>query len=88
VQDSKQDVTLEFLRNGTFTARAKVAGQEGVVHARAQLDGANEKVLHIISVNPQTKEEVTKSHIIHVLTEKELVMEDPSGGVSRFVRVE
>jgi hypothetical protein len=45
-------------------------------------------VLHIISANPQTKEEVTKSHIIRVLTEKELVMEDPAGGVSRFVRVE
>jgi uncharacterized protein (TIGR03066 family) len=88
VKDSKQTVTLEFARDGAFTARAEVAGKEGVVHARAQLDDANDKVLHIVSVNPQTKQEVTKSHIIHTLTEKELVMEDPTGAVSRFVRVE
>jgi hypothetical protein len=87
-KDGQQGVTLEFSRNGAFTARATVDGKEGVVHARAQVDDANEKVLHIISVNPQTKEEVKKTHIIHVLTEKELVMEDPTGGVSAFVRVE
>ena len=88
LQDSKQDVTLEFSRNGAFTARATVAGKEGVVHARAQLDDANEKVLHIISVNPQTKEEVKKTHIIRSLTKTELVMEDPTGEVSKFVRVD
>jgi hypothetical protein len=87
-QDGIQDVTLEFLPNGAFKARAKVAGKEGVVHARAQLDDANEKVLHIISVNPETGKEVKKTHIIRALTEQELVMEDPTGGVSKFVRVE
>jgi hypothetical protein len=35
MQDDKQDVTLEIMRDGAFTARAKVAGKEGVVHARA-----------------------------------------------------
>jgi hypothetical protein len=87
-QDSKQEVTLEFSRNGAFTARATLAGKEGVVYARAQLDDANEKALHIISVNPQTKEEVKKTHIIRSLTKTELVMEDPTGEVSTFVRLD
>jgi uncharacterized protein (TIGR03066 family) len=86
VQGGPQDgVTLEFWANGAFEARARLNGKEGVVHARAELE---DKVLRIVSTNQQTGQSVTKIHIIKSLTEHELIMEDPAGVVSQFVRVE
>ena len=89
LKDSQQNVTLEFSRDGAFTARATVAGKEGVVQARAQIDDANEKALHIISVNPQTNQEVKKSHIIHAaLPKSSWSWRIPPESCPRFVRVE
>ena len=82
------NVTLEFLPDGTFEARAKSGDESAVVHARAQTDDADHKKLHIISVNPLTQKQETRTHIIHTLTKTELVMEDPAGQVTRFVRVD
>jgi len=85
---SQNGVTLEFSSNGAFQARAMVEGKEGVVYARAQMDEADTKKLNIISMNPDTGKEEKKTHIIHSLTKTELVMEDPTGEVSKFVRLD
>jgi hypothetical protein len=81
-------VALEFRRNGDFTARVTLGGQGGEVHARAEIDRADPKVLRIISTHPQTGQTTIRTHIIRSLTEKELLLEDPTGMVSRLARVE
>jgi hypothetical protein len=88
-KDGRQaGVVLEFWPNGAFQARVNFAGKAGGVNARAEFDDADAKLLHIISVNPQTGKEEAKTHIIRSLTETELVMEDATGEVTRFVRLE
>jgi hypothetical protein len=89
VQGGKQDgVRLEFQRNGNFLARLSIGGEAGVVHARAEVDPTDEKVLRITSTDQMTGRNMTKTHIIRSLTEKELLLEDPTGEISKLVRVE
>src|SRR5262249_10232561 len=55
VQGGEQDgVELEFRRNGAFQARMKMGGKGAIVHALAEVDADDEKVLRITSTNPQT----------------------------------
>jgi hypothetical protein len=89
VQGGPQDgVTLQFQRNGDFEARLEFGGKEGGVHGRAELDNADDKKLRIVSTDSRTKRKITKIHIIRSLTENELLLEDPTGTVSKLVRLE
>jgi hypothetical protein len=89
VQGGPQDgVTLDFQPNGDFQARLALGGKGGVVHARAELDQADDKVLRIVATDPQSGQRTTKVHIIRLLTQNELHLEDPTGTVSRLVRLE
>ncbi len=85
---SQQGVTLQFDRDGAFQARMALGGKEGTVHGRAEVDSSDDKVLRIISTNPQTGQTMTRIHIIRSLTDNELRLEDPTGRVSTLVRLE
>ncbi len=88
-KDSQQNVvTLEFWANGHFEARAEVGGQVGVVYGSAVTDPNDDTKLLITSTDRKSGHQITKTHIIHSLTEKELMLEDPMGKVSRLVRLE
>jgi hypothetical protein len=78
------EVTLEFQPNGAFMAYTMVNGKKGGTLATA---GVEDKLLHIKSTNPRTGKEETKTHVIRSLTESELTLEDPTGVVSKFVRL-
>ncbi len=77
-------LTLELQANGEFHARLSRGAKAMSVHATAEVNGDR---LEITSTDMTTREEVTKTHIIRKLTDNELVLEDPSGLVSRLVRV-
>jgi hypothetical protein len=81
-------VTLKFQRNGAFEARMAMGETGAVVHAVAETDSGDDKVLRIVSTDPQTGQKTTKMHLIKSLTDRELVLQDPTGMVSRLVRVE
>jgi hypothetical protein len=86
VRGGAQDgVTLEFRHNGAFRALVSRNGQMGVVEGRVEAD---ENALHIFSVNPHTRREELKMHIIKKLTYEEMVLEDPAGICSTLVRME
>ncbi|HMF18152.1 MAG TPA: hypothetical protein VKE98_13150 [Gemmataceae bacterium] len=89
VQGGPQDgVTLQFQRNGDFQARLKRGEEGAIVHARAEVDGTDEKKLRIVSTDARTKKKITKIHIIRSLTDNELLLEDPTGTVSKLIRQE
>lgn len=86
VSGGDQDgVTLEFHKTGAFEARKKRGMEEGSVHARVEV---GDKKLHIFSRIPGTDSEDRKTHIIHSITEKEMMLEDPEGKLNKLVRVQ
>jgi uncharacterized protein (TIGR03066 family) len=86
VVGGEQDgVVLRFLANGEFQARISKGEDRAIVEATAQVDGQK---IRITSTNPITRERETKTHLIHQLTDVELTLEDPSGRVSRLIRIE
>jgi hypothetical protein len=86
VRGGMQDgVTLEFRHNGAFRALVNRGGQVADVEGRAEAD---EKFVHLFSVNPLTGKEEAKTHLLNMLTDKELVLEDPTGVRSTLIRVE
>jgi uncharacterized protein (TIGR03066 family) len=77
-------VILEFQANGAFQATLMEGIKGGVVFARAEVDG---HLLHIVSENRETGQQITKTHTIKKLTENELYLEDPTGSVIRHIRL-
>jgi len=89
VQGGPQNgVILHFDRNGDFEARYALGDKQGGVHARAEIDSSDHKKLRIVSTNSKTGRRMTKIHIIRSLTESEMLLEDPTGTVSRLIRLE
>ncbi len=88
VKGGKQNgVTLEFRANGAFQAKAQVGGKVGAVYGTAVIEPDNDKALTITSTDA-SGQRIKKTHIIRALTENELTLEDPTGEVSRLVRLE
>jgi uncharacterized protein (TIGR03066 family) len=81
----QEGATFDFFRNGTFTGRMNVQGNEGIVEGRVHVEGAK---LLTTTRNPHTRKDETRTQTIKTLTREALVVEDDRGEVLRMKRAD
>jgi uncharacterized protein (TIGR03066 family) len=76
--------TLEFQRDGAMVGKVNMAGKEGKIQAKVEVDG---ETLRITSINPSTNRPETDVQTIHTLTAERFVIEDRKGTVLNMERL-
>lgn len=86
VEGGEQDgATFDFYRDGSMVGRINVNGKEGVIKAQVSMEGDK---LHMTTKNPYSNRDETRTQIIKIMTEQELVLEDDRGQVVRMKRAD
>jgi hypothetical protein len=85
LEGPQEGATLDFSRRGTLIGKVNLAGKEGILNARVQVDG---KKLLSTTKHPRTGQDETHVQVIRTLTAKEMVLEDERGGLLKLERTD
>jgi hypothetical protein len=77
--------TFDFYRNGTMIGRVHIDNEPAYVNATVRIEGDK---LYSTTRNPNTRQNETHFQVIRTLTEKDMVLVDEIGRITKLERAE